>query len=114
REGRTGRNAEAGSTSSGDAAGPPRGAGTSPNDAASPGQQSRREKGLRITAPMPGTILDVRVKVGDSVVPGNVIMVLEAMKMENEITAPGAGVVDEIAVGKGASVSYGDVLAVVV
>lgn len=87
--------------------------GAAPAPAAAANEPSRG-RGIRITAPMPGTILDVRVSAGDSVVPGDVLMVLEAMKMENEITAPGAGVVDEIAVGKGASVSYGDVLAVVV
>ena len=63
---------------------------------------------LKIDAPMPGTILDVLVKPGDSVSDGQVLLMLEAMKMENEIMAPRAGVVDTIAVVKGASVNTGD------
>jgi biotin carboxyl carrier protein len=59
---------------------------------------------------MPGTITDVRVKVGDRVQSRTVVMMLEAMKMENEIFAGRAGVVSQIAVGKGASVNTGDLL----
>jgi glutaconyl-CoA decarboxylase len=65
---------------------------------------------VTIESPMPGTILDVRVKVGDAVVEGQVLVMLEAMKMENEIMAPSAGVVDSVQVAKGASVNTGDVL----
>lgn len=63
-----------------------------------------------VEAPMPGTILDLMVKAGDTVTEGQVLLMLEAMKMENEITAPQAGTVDTVQVAKGASVNTGDVL----
>lgn len=66
--------------------------------------------GSKVTAPMPGTILGVNVKEGDTVKAGQAIFVLEAMKMESDIVAPAAGVVRGIAVSKGAAVSAGDVL----
>jgi biotin carboxyl carrier protein len=66
--------------------------------------------GGAINAPMPGTITDVRVKVGQSVKTGDVLLILEAMKMENEIMAPNDGVVANIHVSKGASVSSSDAL----
>lgn len=59
---------------------------------------------------MPGTINDVRVKVGDSVKKGQVLVILEAMKMENEIMAGCDGTVTSVNVSKGASVSVGDAL----
>ncbi|MDP3058942.1 MAG: biotin/lipoyl-containing protein [bacterium] len=66
-----------------------------------------------VTAPMPGTILEVKVKVGDSVKAGQAILILEAMKMENEIAASVTGVVKEIHVSKGTSVNPGDILATI-
>jgi len=63
-----------------------------------------------ITAPMPGTILDVKVNVGDTVKKGQVLMILEAMKMENEIMSPSDGKVISIQTSKGSSVNAGDVL----
>ena len=65
----------------------------------------------KVNAPMPGTILDVKVSVGQSVKKGDVICVLEAMKMENDIPAPCDGVVASVNVQKGASVAANDVLA---
>ena len=65
----------------------------------------------KVTAPMPGTILDVKVSVGQSVKKGDVICVLEAMKMENDIPAPADGVVASINVQKGASVAANDLIA---
>lgn len=65
-----------------------------------------------ISAPMPGTILSVNVQNGASVNAGDVLVVLEAMKMENEIVAPRAGKVAQVSVTKGASVNTGDVLVV--
>ncbi|HSL93568.1 MAG TPA: biotin/lipoyl-containing protein [Bacillota bacterium] len=62
------------------------------------------------TAPMPGTILDVKVSVGDQVKAGQTVVILEAMKMENEIGAPIDGTVKEVRVQKGATVNPGDVL----
>ena len=59
---------------------------------------------------MPGTILDVKVTLGQSVKKGDVVCVLEAMKMENDIPAPQDGTVASIEVTKGSSVQSGDVL----
>ena len=64
----------------------------------------------KVNAPMPGTILDVKVSVGQAVKNGDVLCVLEAMKMENEIAAPCDGVVASINVTKGATVNTGDLL----
>ncbi|HHV73796.1 MAG TPA: biotin/lipoyl-binding protein [Thermoanaerobacterium sp.] len=66
--------------------------------------------GFPINAPMPGTILDVKVNQGQAVKKGDVLLILEAMKMENEITSPYDGTVISINVSKGASVNTGDVL----
>jgi Acetyl/propionyl-CoA carboxylase, alpha subunit len=62
---------------------------------------------------MPGTINDIKVTEGQAVKAGEVLVILEAMKMENEIMSPADGIVKQIAVAKGASVSSGDVLVVV-
>ena len=59
---------------------------------------------------MPGNILDVKVKTGASVKAGDVLVILEAMKMENEIVAPQDGTVASINVNKGDTVNSGDVL----
>lgn len=69
--------------------------------------------GTKVVAPMPGAILSVNVSVGASVKAGQVIMVLEAMKMENDIVAPCDGVVKQLVVSKGATVNTDDVLAVI-
>lgn len=61
-------------------------------------------------APMPGTILDIKVNVGDTVKAGQVLLILEAMKMENEIVAPRDAEIVEININKGAIVSSGDAL----
>ncbi|SDO80935.1 biotin/lipoyl-containing protein [Desulforhopalus singaporensis] len=66
-----------------------------------------------INAPMPGTVLRVMVKLGEKVTKGQTLLVLEAMKMENEIQAPGDGTVAEINVSEGASVNAGQSLVVV-
>ncbi len=69
--------------------------------------------GEKVTAPMPGTILDVKVSQGASVKKGDILLVLEAMKMENEIVAPCDGTVKQVVVAKGASVNSGDALVVI-
>ena len=66
--------------------------------------------GEKVSAPMPGTILDVKVSVGDSVSSGSVLCILEAMKMENEIVAPQDGTVASINVSKSDSVEAGQVI----
>lgn len=68
--------------------------------------------GRKVTSPMPGTILGVNVQVGQTVKGGDILVVLEAMKMENEIPSPVDGKVLQVAVSKGATVNTGDVLVV--
>lgn len=69
--------------------------------------------GTKVTAPMPGTILDIKVAVGDTVKSGQAICVLEAMKMENDVNAPCDGKVLSINTTKGSAVETGAVLAVI-
>ena len=69
--------------------------------------------GVSITSPMPGKILEVAVSAGQSVKNGDVVIVLEAMKMENEIFATADGKVTDIRVSNGDTVNSGDVLVVI-
>lgn len=82
-------------------AAPPRAANAAPAGAGS------------VVCPMPGTILDVKVRVGDAVKYSQPVVILEAMKMENEIVATADGTVREIRVTKGTAVNAGDVLVVI-
>ena len=70
-------------------------------------------KGVELKAPLQGTILKVNVKVGDQVKKGQPVIILEAMKLENEVVAPADGVVSSILVNPGQSVNSQDVLLVV-
>ncbi len=69
--------------------------------------------GEQITSPMPGNILSVNVAAGDTVKKGQVLMILEAMKMENEIMCPCDGKVVSVSVAKGAAVESGTLLCVI-
>lgn len=66
--------------------------------------------GESVNSPMPGTILSVNVKAGDAVKAGQVLMILEAMKMENEIVSPVDGMVSAVSVNQGATVETGTLL----
>ena len=66
--------------------------------------------GEKVAAPMPGTIMKVNVTAGSTVKKGDSLLVLEAMKMENDIAAPCDGTIASVCVSQGASVSTGDVL----
>lgn len=69
--------------------------------------------GTSVKAPLPGNILSVNVKVGDAVKAGQLLVLIEAMKMENEVFAPADGVVKQILAAKGAVVATDDVLLVI-
>lgn len=69
------------------------------------------EGAVKVTSPMPGTILAIKVSVGQEIKKGDIICVLEAMKMENDIPAPQDGVIASVNVQKGASVNAGDIIA---
>jgi biotin carboxyl carrier protein len=69
--------------------------------------------GESVKSPMPGTIISINVKEGDTVKNGDTLFILEAMKMENEITADKDGTVTKIIVTKGTLVATNDVLAVI-
>ena len=83
-----------------------------PKAAAKPAAQGAQGAN-KVTAPMPGTILNVKVAAGQSVKKGDVICVLEAMKRENDIPAPCDGVIASINVQKGANVAANDVIATI-
>ncbi len=80
---------------------------------AAPAPKAVSGDGEKVSSPMPGTILNVSVSVGQTVKEGDVLMILEAMKMENEIQAPCDGKVNEVLVQKGSTVETGTVLAVI-
>lgn len=78
-------------------------------------QPSKTEgNGVPVTAPMPGTVLEVKVNPEDKVSRGQVLIVLEAMKMENEIVAPKDGTIGVLKAVKGSPVKAGDVLLTII
>ena len=84
-----------------------------PAPAAAPKAAAGAAGAVAVKAPMPGNILDVKVKAGASVKAGDVLVILEAMKMENEIMAPKDGTVTQVVVAKGATVDTGAPLLVI-
>lgn len=78
---------------------------------AAPAAPAVSGSGTPVKSPMPGTILSVNVSEGKSVNEGDVLFILEAMKMENEIVAPVSGTVNKIVAAKGSSVATDEVLA---
>ena len=95
------------------AAAPVAAAPAAPAAAAAPAAPAVTGAGEPVTAPMPGTILKVNVQNGQAVKEGQVLCVLEAMKMENEILASKNGTVTQVVVQKGSSVNTGDALVVI-
>ena len=88
-------------------------AASAPAASPAPAKAAPVADGTKVTAPMPGTILDIKVAVGDTVKSGQAICVLEAMKMENDVNAPCDGKVLSINATKGSAVETGAVLAVI-
>lgn len=84
-----------------------------PAAAPAPAAQAVSAEGTTIPSPMPGSILNVNVTVGQAVKAGDVLMILEAMKMENDISAPCDGTVKQILVTKGSTVNTDDILIVI-
>ncbi len=84
-----------------------------PTEAPKPVAKSSNATGEKIECPMPGTIVKVNVTEGASVKKGDVLVVLEAMKMENEIMSPVDGTIAQVNVVKGVAVNSGDLLVVI-
>ena len=95
------------------AAAPAPAAPAAPAAAPAPAPAAAPAGGEKITSPMPGTILSVNVQNGAAVKKGDVLMVLEAMKMENEIMSPCDGTVLSVNTSKGAAVESGTLLCVI-
>ena len=74
------------------------------------GAVAAKSRGETISAPMPGAVVSLRVKVGDTVQPGQAVVVLEAMKMQNELASVAGGVVSEVLIAEKAAVSAGQAL----
>lgn len=85
----------------------PQAAAPAPQAAQTATASAPQGKGEVVTAPLPGVILDIKVKVGDAVKAGQTVAVLEAMKMENEIESTASGTVTAVNAGKGDSVLEG-------
>lgn len=79
--------------------------------AAAPAPAASSAGSIAVTSPMPGKILAVKASVGQAVKKGDVVLILEAMKMENEVVAPEDGTIASIAVAVGSAVEAGDTLA---
>ena len=79
-------------------------------DSVSPSKQATPAAGKPVVAPLPGTINEIKVKVGDKVNAGDTVVVLEAMKMQNNIDAETSGTIASINVNKGDAVMEGDTL----
>ncbi len=85
-------------------------AAPTPAPVSAPAPAPASGSGTKVPAPMPGTVLDIKVNTGDKVAANQVVAVLEAMKMENDIVTPVAGTVTAVNVTKGQSVNSGDAL----
>ena len=100
----------AGAPAAAPVAAPRAAAPAAPAAAPAPAPAAAPAGGETVAAPMPGTILDIRCTAGQAVKGGDVLFILEAMKMENEICAPHDGTVGSVCVQKGASVQTGAAL----
>ena len=96
--------------------GPPRpgqpggGGGLDKARTAAPAGRPAAGNGEKVTSPLPGTVVSIAVAPGQTVKTGSVLLVIEAMKMQNEIASPRDGKVLEVAVSQGATVGAGDLL----
>ncbi len=97
---------EVGSSSSAPVAAP----AAAPAKPAAPAPAASAGEGTPVESPMPGTVVDIKVANGAKVAEGDTVIILEAMKMENEIAAPCAGTITSVCVSKGESVDSGKVL----
>lgn len=97
------------------ASAPKKEAAPAPKKESAPGVKpaSVGEGELSVESPMPGVVLDVRVSEGEAVKENQVLLVLEAMKMENEVMSPKDGVIANVAVQKGSNVNAGDIMVVI-
>ncbi|MCD8291467.1 MAG: biotin/lipoyl-binding protein [Prevotella sp.] len=84
-----------------------------PAPATQPKEKPAEGAGTKVTAPLPGTITEIRVNVGDTVKQGKCVVILEAMKMQNKIEAECDGTITSINVSKGDTVMEGDTLVVI-
>lgn len=92
----------------------PRAAAPAPKAAPAPAPAAKpvAAGATTVTAPMPGKVLEVKCKAGDAVKSGQVLLILEAMKMQNEIMAPADGTIADVRVSAGSTVNTGDVMIV--